>query len=170
MVKKSDQLLTNTRDRKTKIKRLNGWMIPKKGANGEYYPVARNGRYIPFGYYQDPEDEYILIPIPDELDLLEKAKRYLFEYSYRAVASWLSDRSGRYISHVGLQKRVKQEQIRRHKAARNLQYAKRLKKAQEAVEKLEGRIGGNATRYFSKDSPEGRRQQRRENSTSDSDS
>ena len=158
MAKKSDQLLTNTPDRKKEIRRLNGWMIPKKGENGEYFPVARFGRFIPFGYYQDPEDKYILIPIPDELDLLEKAKRYLFEYSYRVVAKWLSDKSGRYISHVGLQKRVKQEQIRRCKAGSQRAYSQRYKEAKEAAERLEARIGGKATRYFSKNSPEERNQ------------
>jgi len=169
MADKSEQLLTNTPDRKKEIRRLNGWMIPKKGENGEYYPVARYGRFIPFGYYQDPEDEYILIPIPDELDLLEQAKRYLFEYSYRSVAKWLSDRSGRYISHVGLQKRVKQEQLRRYRASSQRNYSKRYKEAKEAAEKLEARIGGKATRYFSKNSPEGREQQdEEENCTSDS--
>jgi len=49
--------------------------------------------------------------------LLEKAKKYLRQYSYRDVAAWLSEQSDRYISHVGLMKRVKIEQKRKREAA-----------------------------------------------------
>ena len=82
------------------------WKIPKRGLNGEYYPIVRVGRHIPFGYSQDEEDKDILQPIPDQLEMLEQAKKYLKEYSLRLVARWLTEQSGRYISHVGLNKRV----------------------------------------------------------------
>src|SRR5210317_1920190 len=85
------------------------WRIPLRGEDGEWYPIIRVGRHIPFGYKQDEDDPDLLIPIPEELELLEKAKLLLQEYSIRNVAHWLSKQSGRYISHVGLDKRVRLE-------------------------------------------------------------
>ena len=123
------------------------WYIPKKGLEGEWYPLVRVGRHIPFGYEQDPDDKDILQPIPAELELLEKAKKYLSEYSVRMVARWLSEQSGRYISHVGLYKRVNIEQSRRGAADAHRGYARRYKEASEKAEVLErGRLGGRGTR------------------------
>lgn len=122
------------------------WWLPKpkKGPDGqiEWYPIVRVGRHIPFGYEQDPDNEHVLLPIPEELELLEKAKLYLREYSLRQVANWLSEESGRYISHVGLQKRVAIENSRKHGANNARTYAKRYKEAVETAKKLEGRLGG----------------------------
>ena len=73
------------------------WQIPLQGKLGEWYPIIRVGRHVPFGYKQDKEDDMLLIPIPEELELLEKAKRFLQDYSVRQVAKWLSDQSGRDI-------------------------------------------------------------------------
>lgn len=123
------------------------WRIPKKGDEGEWYPVARVGRYIPFGYEQDENDPDILQPIPFELELLEKAKLYLNEYSSRLVARWLSENSGRYISHVGLIKRVSIEEKRRRQGAAYRNYARRAEEAAEKALRLEeARIGGKGTR------------------------
>ena len=86
------------------------WKLPKPvEVDGEYewQPVVRVGRHVPFGYRQDPNDCDILLPIPKELELFEKAKKFIKQYSYREVAAWLSTQSERYISHVGLYKRVK---------------------------------------------------------------
>jgi hypothetical protein len=93
------------------------WQIPLRGEKGEWYPVIRVGRHVPFGYKQDEEDEMLLLPIPEELELLEKAKLFLTEYSTRQVAQWLSKESGRYISHVGLNKRVRMEEKRRRSSS-----------------------------------------------------
>jgi len=82
----------------------------------EWVAIPRIARTIPFGYKVDEEDPDVLQPIAIELDLLEKAKNYLKQYSYREVANWLSTNSGRYISHVGLRKRVSIEQQRQNKA------------------------------------------------------
>ena len=123
------------------------WFIPKKGLEGEWYPLVRVGRHIPFGYEQDPDDKDILQPLPAELELLEQAKRYLSEYSVRLVARWLSEQSGRYISHVGLYKRVNIEQSRRGAADAHRGYARRYKEASEKAEKLDkARLGGRGTR------------------------
>ena len=118
------------------------WTLPKPEViGGEYVwkPVVRVGRHIPFGYRQDPDDCDILLPIPEELELFEKAKEFLKYYSYREVSAWLSTQSGRYISHVGLYKRVKIEQRRKTEAATQRYLAQRYKEALEKAERLEGR-------------------------------
>jgi len=128
------------------------WKIPLKGKLGEWYPVIRVGRHVPFGYKQDENDEYLLIPIPEELELLEKAKLFLKEYSVRQVSNWLSKESGRYISHVGLYKRVRMEEKRRRAASNYKQYAKKYKEASRKSQKIEEeRIGGRNTRSLGPD-------------------
>ena len=123
------------------------WRIPLRGEMGEWYPIIRVGRHIPFGYKQDEDDPDLLIPIPEELELLEKAKLFLNEYSVRQVALWLSKNSGRKISHVGLYKRVRIEEKRRRSSNNSRQYARRYKEAATKAEKIEKqRIGGRATR------------------------
>ena len=118
------------------------WTLPKPEViGGEYVwkPVVRVGRHVPFGYRQDPDDCDILLPIPEELELFEKAKEFLKYYSYREVSAWLSTQSGKYISHVGLYKRVKIEQRRKTEAATQRYLAQRYKEALEKAERLEGR-------------------------------
>ena len=118
------------------------WTLPKPEViGGEYVwkPVVRVGRHVPFGYRQDPDDCDILLPIPEGLELFEKAKEFLKYYSYREVSAWLSTQSGRYISHVGLYKRVKIEQRRKTEAATQRYLAQRYKEALEKAERLEGR-------------------------------
>ena len=91
-------------------------------------PVVRVGTHVPFGYKQDPDDQDILLPIPEELELFEKAKKFLKQYSYREVAAWLSTQSERYISHVGLYKRVKLSNNVRTKLQLNVTSPKGTKK------------------------------------------
>lgn len=124
------------------------WKIPKKGVTGEWYPIVRIGRHVPFGYEQDENDPDLLLPIPRELELLEKAKKFLNQdgYGLRPVARWLTAESGRYISHVGLHKRVTQEEKRRRKAGAYEQYSKRAEEAAEKARKLSERLGGYSTR------------------------
>jgi hypothetical protein len=128
------------------------WQIPLRGEKGEWYPVVRVGRHVPFGYKQDEEDEMLLIPIPEELELLEKAKKFLQDYSVRQVAKWLSDQSGRNISHVGLYKRVRMEEKRRRASSNYRQYAKKYKEAARKSQKIEEeRLGGKHTRSLDTD-------------------
>ena len=118
------------------------WTLPKPEKIGEEYiwkVAVRVGRHIPFGYRQHPDDCDILLPIPEELELFEKAKEFLKRYSYREVSAWLSTQSGRYISHVGLYKRVKIEQKRKTEASTQRYLAQRYKEALEKAERLEGR-------------------------------
>ena len=121
------------------------WKLPKPekvDGEWEWVPLVRIGRFIPFGYRQDPDDPDILQPIPEELELFEQAKRHLNQYSYREVAAWLSEVSGRSVSHVGLFKRVKIEQKRKTAASIQRFYAQRYKEAAEKAEKLESnRLG-----------------------------
>ena len=121
------------------------WKLPKPekvDGEWEWVPLVRIGRFIPFGYRQDPDDPDILQPIPEELELFEQAKKHLNQYSYREVAAWLSEVSGRSVSHVGLFKRVKIEQKRKAAASIQRFYAQRYKEAAEKAEKLESnRLG-----------------------------
>ena len=91
------------------------------------------------------EDPDILDPIPVELDLLEKARKYVSQYSYRQVANWLSTNSGRYISHVGLRKRLNNERQRKNTAKSLRQWANYAETAiAKAKEIEESRIGAKA--------------------------
>ena len=123
-------------------KSLGQWKLPQPTdikEENDWSPVPRIARTIPFGYISDDEDPYILQPVPLELDLLEKARGYLKQYSLREVSAWLSTNSGRYISHLGLQKRVKHEKQRKDKARSLRLWANYAEKAINTAEKLEAR-------------------------------
>lgn len=107
-----------------------------------WIPVVRVGRIVPFGYMQDPEDPDILLPVQKELELLEQAKVYLKRYGSRPVSAWLSEQSGRYISHAGLLKRIKSEKKKVKDAEIQRYLAERYKEALQKAEKLEkSRLG-----------------------------
>ena len=130
------------------MKTSKNWKLPKPeevDGNYNWKPVVRVGRTIPFGYVQSEEDRDLLIPVPKELELLEKAKKFIRQYSYRKVADWLATESGRDISHVGLMKRIKIEQRRKTEASTQRYLAERYKEALEKAEKLE------ATRFGARD-------------------
>ena len=103
----------------------------------EWVPVPRIARTIPFGYEADEDDPDILIPVPKELDLLETARKHVKQYSYREVANWLSANSGRYISHVGLRKRLSHERQRKNQAASLRKWAEYAEKAIAKAKALE---------------------------------
>ena len=121
------------------------WKLPQPTdikEENEWLPVPRIARTIPFGYEVDPEDKDLLLPIKEELDHLEKAKMYLRQYSLREVAAWLSKNTGRYISHLGLQKRIKHERQRKDKARSIRKWAEYAEKAIKKAEEIEAsRIG-----------------------------
>ena len=124
------------------------WKLPQptdiKDEN-EWVQIPRIARTVPFGYKQNEADPDILDPIPTELDLLEKARTYINQYSYREVANWLSTNSGRYISHVGLRKRLQNERQRKNQAASLRKWAEYAKKAiAKAQEIEEARTGAKA--------------------------
>ena len=70
--------------------------------------LKKIARVIPFGY-KDSEEQGYLDSIPEEIQALDEAKNYLNTCSYREVAEWLHRKTGRYISHVGLRKRIKND-------------------------------------------------------------
>ena len=110
--------------------------------DNEWLEIPRISRTIPFGYKVDEEDKDILVPIIEELEALDLAKEYLREYSYREVARWLSDRTGREISYIGLRKRIKTEKQRKSKATTYKTWLNNYKKALEKLEEIESkRIG-----------------------------
>ena len=95
------------------------WKLPQPTdikEENEWVQIPRIARTVPFGYKQNEGDPDILDPIPTELDLLEKARKLINQYSYREVANWLSANTGRYISHVGLRKRLQNERQRKNQA------------------------------------------------------
>jgi hypothetical protein len=116
------------------------WKLPQPTdlqEDNEWIEIPRIARTVPFGYELHPDDSEVLVPIPDELDKLQQAKKYLKQYSYREVANWLSRNTGRYISHVGLKKRLDNER-RRYNQARSLRrWADYAKKAVAKAEALE---------------------------------
>ena len=67
--------------------------------------IKKRARTIPFGFKQAENPEY-LEPIKEELDALNQAREYSKTCSLRETASWLHRKTGRYISHVGLKKRL----------------------------------------------------------------
>ena len=67
--------------------------------------IKKRARTIPFGFKQSEDPNY-LEPIKEELDALRQAKEYSKTCSLRETASWLHRKTGRYISHVGLRKRL----------------------------------------------------------------
>ena len=121
------------------------WELPQPTdikEDDEWISIPRIARTIPFGYKQDENDKDLLLPIPTELELLEKAKKFIKQYSYRQVADWLTTQTGRKISHVGLIKRIKIEQKRKSEASTQRYLAERYKEALQKAEKLEAKIGG----------------------------
>ena len=71
----------------------------------ESIKIKRKARTIPFGFKQSEDPDY-LEPIREELDALKQAKEYSKTCSLRETAQWLHRKTGRYISHVGLKKRL----------------------------------------------------------------
>ena len=127
-------------------KKVGTWKLPQPTdlkEDNEWVAIPRVARTIPFGYEIDPEDDSgILLPIEHELDMLEQAKKYIKQYSYREVANWLTRNTGRSISHVGLKKRLDNERQRKNKAGSLRRWAEYAKKAIAKAEEIEGKRTG----------------------------
>ena len=126
------------------------WILPQPDPKN-YVPIPRLSRFIPFGYKVDEENDGWFQPIPLELEALEKAKQYLKQYSSRQVAAWLTKVTGREISHVGLLKRFKNEQVHRRKSNTYRQLARRYQEALEKAEEWEKSLGNAQATYFDSD-------------------
>ena len=67
--------------------------------------IKKKARVVPFGFKQSNDPDY-LEPVKEELDALRQAKEYSKTCSLRETAPWLHRKTVRYISHVGLKKRL----------------------------------------------------------------
>ena len=125
---------------------LGYWALPLPDVEGKQWKrIPKIARLVPFGYEIDPEDENFLLPVEQELDALELAKKHLRQYSYREVANWLSKETGRYISHMGLKKRIQVERRRKKSTTIKRELARRLKKTIQEIEKAETSRTGSYT-------------------------
>ena len=129
---------------------LGKWKLPqptdlKDEEQKEWIQIPRIARIIPFGYKVNETDTELLDPIPYELEALELARKYIKQYSLRQVANWLTTKTGRDISHIGLRKRLLHERQRKNKARtlkRWSEYAEKAIQKAKAIE--EGRVGAKA--------------------------
>ena len=136
-------------------KPLKQWKLPQPTdikEDNEWIPIPRISRTIPFGYDVDPDDPDVLLPNEHQLDMLEKAQKYLKQYSYREVANWLTRNTGRSISHVGLRKRLDNERRRKNKVGSLRRWADYAKKAIAKAEELEAKRLGAKVQSSQKDS------------------
>ena len=129
---------------------LGKWKLPqptdlKDEEQKEWVQIPRIARTIPFGYKLNVDDADLLDPIPYELEAIELARKYVKQYSLRQVANWLTTKTGREISHIGLRKRLLHERQRKNKARtlkRWSEYAEKAIQKAKAIE--EGRVGAKA--------------------------
>lgn len=76
----------------------------------EEKPITRKrvGRVIPLGYKVSEEDDRILIQIPEHMELIYKAKKFIENNcSYKETAEWLAHHTGRKITGMGLREVLK---------------------------------------------------------------
>ena len=128
---------------------LGKWKLPQptdlKDEEQEWIQIPRIARIIPFGYKINKEDNDLLDPVPYELEALELARKYVNQYSYRQVANWLTKKTGRDISHVGLRKRLMHERQRKNQARTLRKWSEYAEKAiQKAKSIQEERTGARA--------------------------
>lgn len=86
----------------TDLIHYNWWKLPR----------INRGGVAPWGY-TDSEDRTMFIPDPLMLDCLEKAKDLIAQgIPSRQVENWLTEKTGRKLSHSGLNKRIKMDNER----------------------------------------------------------
>ena len=126
------------------------WKLPqptdlKDEDQKEWIQIPRIARTVPFGYKINEDDKELLDPIPYELEALELARKYIKQYSLRQVANWLTTKTGRQISHIGLRKRLLHERQRKNKARTLKRWSEYAQKAIEKAKAIEeSRIGARA--------------------------
>ena len=129
---------------------LGKWKLPqptdlKDEDQKEWIQIPRIARTVPFGYKINEDDRELLDPIPYELEALELARKYVKQYSLRQVANWLTTKTGRQISHIGLRKRLLHERQRKNKARTLKRWSEYAQKAIEKAKAIEeSRIGARA--------------------------
>ena len=129
---------------------LGKWKLPqptdlKDEDEKEWIQIPRIATTVPFGYKINEDDNELLDPIPYELEALQLARRYIKQYSLRQVANWLTTKTGRQISHIGLRKRLLHERQRKNKARTLKRWSEYAQKAIEKAKAIEeSRIGAKA--------------------------
>ena len=129
---------------------LGKWKLPqptdlKDEDEKEWIQIPRIARTVPFGYKVNDDDKELLDPIPYELEALELARRHIKQYSLRQVANWLTTKTNRQISHIGLRKRLLHERQRKNKARTLKRWSEYAQKAIEKAKAIEeSRIGAKA--------------------------
>ena len=129
---------------------LGKWKLPqptdlKDEDQKEWIQIPRIARTVPFGYKVNEDDKELLDPIPYELEALELARKYIKQYSLRQVANWLTTKTNRQISHIGLRKRLLHERQRKNKARTLKRWSEYAKKAIEKAKAIEeSRVGAKA--------------------------
>ena len=123
-------------------RRLGKWKLPqptdlKDEDQQEWVQIPRIARIVPFGYKINEEDQDLLDPIPYELEAIELARKYTKQYSYREIANWITKKTEREISHVGLRKRLMHEQQRKNKARTLRKWSEYAQKAIEKAKAIE---------------------------------
>ena len=121
---------------------LGKWKLPqptdlKDEDQKEWIQIPRIARTVPFGYKINEDDKELLDPIPYELEALELARKYIKQYSLRQVANWLTTKTGRQISHIGLRKRLLHERQRKNKARTLKRWSEYAQKAIEKAKAIE---------------------------------
>jgi|TARA_R110000803_G_scaffold44996_1_gene95066 hypothetical protein len=121
---------------------LGSWKLPqptdlKDEEQKEWVQIPRIARIVPYGYKLNEKDKDLLDPIPYELEAIELARKYSKQYSYRQIANWLTKKTGREISHVGLRKRLMHEQQRKNKARTLRKWSEYAQKAIEKAKTIE---------------------------------
>ena len=89
----------------------------------------RTSSSIPFGWELVEGSTDLLEIVKEEIELLDKAKEYLKGSSYREVAKWLSNRSGRDISHVTLYRIAKKDLSEKRRRAAKIRWERAKAKA-----------------------------------------
>ena len=121
---------------------LGKWKLPQPTdlldeEEKEWVQIPRISRTVPFGYKKNENSPNILDPIPYELDALELARKYVKQYSFREVANWITKKTNREISHMGLRKRLLHEKQRKNKARTLRKWSEYAQKAIETAKTIE---------------------------------
>ena len=111
----------------------------------EWQQIPRIARTVPFGYTVNKQDNTVLDTVEYELEALELARKHIKQYSYREVANWLTTKTGRTISHVGLRKRLQNEKQRKNTARTLRKWAEYAEKAIEKAKRFEEKRTGAKT-------------------------
>ena len=113
--------------------------------------IPKLSPHVPFGYVDAGRGDGVLDPVPYELETLAQAKIHLRRFSSRNVAAWVTEVTGRKISHTGLIKRLKNERSRQRKIETAKSWARRYAECIAQAEEFEESLKGRQTYYLDED-------------------